>query len=423
MYQTKIIATFTALMMFASLPLTAKETPLEEKVILQIQNQNYDKVAGLLIKEKLSLQKMEKLARSAQSAPLFQAVRMTKSLKKLVPKENTVSLLKTALFIETKLPQNKPHLSQQTTKLPYTIEVDSQSKQPFIVLEGKRNWLGKGKKKVVAKALLYKHRNPQVVARAVQSIPMERELKITKNLQGKAGIFKTHGFVQHKSHGKKYTTVYSKLYRSGSLRTVFDRDARFSLREKIRIAYQISQGLYSLHKRAIVHCDLGARNYLIDIPRGKAGSRAIEATIADLGRAEFTKSMGHPKAQGNMSYAPPEGLKRKELHPKDYFASDVFAVGCVFYELFYGKKPSWHTQSLSKDHSKPVKTQFKKLVGQIKCATAARRSKLKQQRRDSKEQFEYLVLQMVHTDSKRRPTAKKLCREFSKLHKVEKACL
>ncbi len=328
---------------------------------------------------------------------------------------------KCALFIETKLQKyvksHKNYISKQSSGLPYSIEYDPQRKASFIVINDKNTYIGKGKKKLVFKAIHYNHRHPKVVARATDQVKNSTEHRLTKKVHGKPGIFKTVGFGTNKKKGKHFCTIYSKLYRPGSLQDAMDNKHRLSIYEKMKAAHGVLQGLDTLHSQGIVHRDLGARNYLIDIPKGKPGKRDVSAAVADLGRATYARRAANTKVQGNTTYTSPEGLFVKKMKGKDYYKSDVFATGCMLYRLFYGEKAPWQDRSYVKDVKGSLKSRYTTMKHRIKHATKKRRNRLfaKGHKLSSKEQFELLILKMLHTNPDKRPTAKQLVAQMKKI--------
>lgn len=327
-------------------------------------------------------------------------------------------ILQTTKFIESKLPrlikQKKYYFSKRNTSLPYALEYDPKVKSTYILLEGKKAMLGEGRKKVVTKAIRYSRKRPKVVARAVQTLPMAQELKMTKLLQGKKGVFEVLGITKRRARGKTYHTIYSPVYKHGTFRALFKKGRHFSLYEKSKMAYHIMQGIESLHKRGIVHRDLGARNYLIKLPKGERGKRQAVACIADLGRAIHAKRLVKgDSVQGTPSYIAPEGLDLRKLKAKDYFATDIYAIGCVMYELFYEKTFPWHSKAFLRK-----KSGYKKYVRCLEEVTRRRRWELsKLGKRNCSQQFEFLVLRMLNADPKKRPKASYLRSQMGKLYK------
>lgn len=385
---------------------------------------------GRYVKRRLgstvTLSELHNIAVKQKSKSLLRASLATKNFKKIKSDlgVSTGAFFQIALFIETDLKKyiahNRNFLPKSVTKLSNAIEHDPKGKRTFIVLDhSKKNFIGEGAVKTVYKSILYHPKMPEVVARGEQSRAIKREIQITRLLQGSSGIFSIKGFGKHKEHGKEKIAIYSKLYHPGALQTAFEKGEKFSLYEKMSIALNILKGLDALHSRHIVHRDLGARNYLIDIPHGKAGKRKIVAGIADLERANFSREVADTKVQGNTKYTAPEGLFRSQMKGSDYYASDVYAVGLVFYRLFYGKIPVWQDTSYVKEVFGNVSFRHKQLVCRIERATGARKNHLARKaswgKISKKEAFEYMILRMVDPNPKKRGTAKELRAKMERL--------
>jgi serine/threonine protein kinase len=332
-------------------------------------------------------------------------------------------LLETVNFIETKLPelvaQKKHYFSKDSTGLPYSIEYDLDLHTCFIILEGENAYLGRGKKKVVYKAINYKPNDSTIVARAEDCTRNVTELNHTKNMNGAEGMFETVGFGRRKENGKRYATIYARLYNKGSLENAFRQGVKLSNYEKMKVALNILKGLESLHTAGLVHRDLGAKNYLIDVPKGKPGKRDVVAVIADLGRTSVAADSAGTRVQANTSCTAPEGLYLDKLKGEDYYKTDIFAVGCLFYRLFYGPKAPWQDFSYVKDVKTPVAKRFHTLSHRVKAHTVPQRKKLVKLHQTEKlspvQKFEYLILQMLHTSPEKRKTAHELRVKMEKI--------
>jgi serine/threonine protein kinase len=309
---------------------------------------------------------------------------------------------KTATYIETHnihgyLPKSKSHLA-----------IEKCSSNTFIVLDGKRHYLGRGTHKKVYKAIHYKD-DPEVVARGVEKTKEYREYVLTKKLQGKPGIFSVVGMGKYKKKGKVHRTLYAKLYRSGSLHDVLEKRIKLSLYEKVKLAQDMLTGVKSLHDEKIVHLDLAARNFLVDIPKGKPGKRSVVAAVADLGHALYVKDAWKTKVSGNTRYTAPEGLFINKMKRKDYYKTDIYAVGCVLYWLKLGKRPSWCEKCYVNGYDVPgsLKKRYWLLKKAIKQGTKKRRHYLAQGllKRTPAQQFEHLILKMLHTNPNKRGSA------------------
>jgi len=426
-YHIQLLSALASLLTFSSVDAAQSQKKLKFSQDMQnhIQHKNYKRLDGVLKKsatKKKTLATIKHAAKSSNHPELVSAIRANNRLQTKKYGMDQGNFLKTAYFIETRLPKivkkKNYYITKKKSGLSNNLEHDPSRKATFIILEGKKAQLGKGKKKLVTKAIYYNDAHPEIVARGEQSVPMKRELQVTKKLQSKPGLFQTYGFGKHKAHGKKYTTIYSKLYSPGSLHSALEDKTKFSIYEKIKIAKDIVRGLHSLHKRGLVHRDLGARNYLINIPKGKRGKRNIEACIADLGRTDYTKNVKDSKVQGNTSYTAPEALYRSKLSKKDYFKTDTYAVGCVLYWLFHEKRARWQDMSYVKDTKRPLKTRYHELVHRILKATDSRRKSLdKKKHLSPKAELEAVILNMVDPYPAKRKSAAQLSKRLDALFK------
>ncbi|KAJ3565872.1 hypothetical protein NP233_g7362 [Leucocoprinus birnbaumii] len=102
---------------------------------------------------------------------------------------------------------------------------------------------------------------------------------------------------------------------------------------RLPFAGDIIRGLDYLHNAAIVHGDLKAKNILI--------SEDKRALIADFGLSTVTKTRSMPstiaQAGGTMHWMAPELLINDDF--PSTVKSDIWAFGCVCYEIFTGHTP------------------------------------------------------------------------------------
>jgi serine/threonine protein kinase len=102
-----------------------------------------------------------------------------------------------------------------------------------------------------------------------------------------------------------------------------------TLDEKLGIAQQVCEGVALAHSREIVHRDLKPANIHI-LPSGKV--KIMDFGLARLSGSEMTST---GMVMGTPHYMSPEQVKGQKADAR----SDVFALGCVFYELLSGRKP------------------------------------------------------------------------------------
>ena len=428
-FTTCIISCITS---FVSLN-AAMPADMQNQIRADLAAQKYRDL-GFFIKEKLdqqivTLKELRKIAQKQQANNFIRAIDATNNfLKEGQNLELTTGdFLRIALFIETDLQsyiaRQDYYLQKSRTGLPRIIEYDPSNGATFIVADGIPSaFLGQGARKTAYKAILYNNAAPKIVVRAEQHGGMD-EAKFTKTLRGSQGIYTMEGLASHERRGKNYTTIYSQLYNAGDLQKAFDENIQFSLVEKMRIAYNILQGLEALRSKNIVHRDLGAKNIFLNRSQLKQGQQRIDAVIADLGCAKRTRQMSEKRAQVSFKNTAPEGIFFDKLRGADFFATDLYAAGLVLYRLIYGKYAKWQEKQIHGSHDH----KYHRLTCKINQKTRSRRDYLLNQQSlgltSSEEDFELIVLRMVSPNPKKRRTAARLLQDMQRIYDTERDCI
>ncbi len=118
-----------------------------------------------------------------------------------------------------------------------------------------------------------------------------------------------------------------------SLRERLDREGKLSVDEGIRLTDQVASALSYAHEHGVVHRDVKPENIML------AGDQAI---VADFGIARAVQAAGGEKltgtglAIGTPAYMSPEqSMGQEDVDGR----SDVYALGCVVYEMVAGRPP------------------------------------------------------------------------------------
>ena len=127
--------------------------------------------------------------------------------------------------------------------------------------------------------------------------------------------------------GKIYMAM--ELLDGSDMKQAIARRAPLSLDEKLSIVDQIAEGLAFAHAHDIVHRDLKPANVHL-LSNGQA--KIMDFGLARLGGSEMTR-VG--MVMGTPHYMSPEQVRGERADAR----SDVFALGCVFYELLTYRKP------------------------------------------------------------------------------------
>ena len=126
-----------------------------------------------------------------------------------------------------------------------------------------------------------------------------------------------------------------------SLRQVMDKlpEGRMDLSVAARIVANVAAGLHAAHeledsdgtKLRVVHRDVSPQNILI--------SKNGHVKVADFGVAKAQGQLHRPtetgEMKGKLAYMAPEQVTAKDIDQR----ADIFALGCVLYEVTTGRRP------------------------------------------------------------------------------------
>jgi serine/threonine protein kinase len=131
--------------------------------------------------------------------------------------------------------------------------------------------------------------------------------------------------------GEEHDKIYMamELLEGNDLKHAIAKGKLPNLDQKIDLMAQICDGLAFAHQHEIVHRDLKPANIHLQ-PNGQV--KIMDFGLARLGGSEMTRT---GMVMGTPHYMSPEQVRGERVDAR----SDVFALGCVFYELLTGRKP------------------------------------------------------------------------------------
>ena len=119
-----------------------------------------------------------------------------------------------------------------------------------------------------------------------------------------------------------------------SLRAKLDRERQLGLHEALRIASDVASALDFAHRKGIVHRDVKPENILLD--------QSGKVMVADFGIARAINTAGDERLTktgltlGTPTYMSPEqATAERDIDGR----SDIYALGCVLYEMLAGTPP------------------------------------------------------------------------------------
>jgi eukaryotic-like serine/threonine-protein kinase len=118
-----------------------------------------------------------------------------------------------------------------------------------------------------------------------------------------------------------------------TLRDRLKRERQLPLDDAIAIACDVAEGLQYAHDHGIVHRDVKPENILLQSGRAIVADFGIARAVTASAKESLTSS---GVVIGTAQYMSPEqGLGERDIGSR----SDIYSVGCVFYEMLVGEPP------------------------------------------------------------------------------------
>ena len=155
------------------------------------------------------------------------------------------------------------------------------------------------------------------------------EIKTTANLQH------PHILPLHDSGEAEGIVFYVMPYVEGeSLRDRLVREKQLPVDDAVRIAREVLSALDYAHRHGVVHRDIKPENILLHEGQALVADFGIALAVSSAGAGTRMTETG--MSLGTPHYMSPEqAMGEKEITPK----SDVYALGCVLYEMLVGEPP------------------------------------------------------------------------------------
>ena len=363
----------------------------------------------------ITLQDLQKLSHAFPGTPFASAVKGTKNI--LALPEKTGLTLKVAfpivLFAETSLSEEilKGKEYWPSHEFGRELQYDQETKRLFIHLGTKGvKPIKVGRMKTITKTIRYDRSTPVIYARAVSEYDLSNEFKVLLKLEKFRNVLHPKALLTHfdPSKQKKYMTVIEPIYHPGSLQSVLNnRSLKLTFKERAVIACDVVTGLAVLHHVLYVHRDISPKNFYVNIEGKKPNQRKIDVALAGVGKGLPICFAYRVNVQKNTSYLSPEGFFRSKMMGCDYLKSDIFAVGCILWQLFYGKMPAWAKKQYFQEKRLPLTKRYSKHLALLNRTRAKPLKYLQSKQKQGvplsiQDRFLEMILQMTDPDPEKR---------------------
>jgi serine/threonine-protein kinase len=162
------------------------------------------------------------------------------------------------------------------------------------------------------------------------SVGAERFLQEIKTV---AGLTHPHVLPLHDSGETDGLLYFVMPYVEGeSLRQRLERDKQLPIEEAISIAQEVAGALDHAHRHEVIHRDIKPANILLEEGHAVVTDFGVARAINEAGGEKVTAT---GMAVGTPAYMSPEQASGEEVEAR----SDLYALGCVLYEMLAGEPP------------------------------------------------------------------------------------
>jgi eukaryotic-like serine/threonine-protein kinase len=168
-------------------------------------------------------------------------------------------------------------------------------------------------------------------------------------------------FVNNAGRVERRAYLVMELLRGATLRTLMSSDPedRPTLREAVKIAAEIGDGLGYAHRNGVVHRDVKPANIFVETSPGPIGARFGRVRVVDFGIAkgigvnqndEDLTQVG--SILGTAKYVSPEQVEGHAIDAR----SDIYSMGVLLYEMTTGQVPFLGANDMARTPTCPQRT-------------------------------------------------------------------
>ncbi len=157
--------------------------------------------------------------------------------------------------------------------------------------------------------------------------------RFLREIEAVAGLTHPHVLPLYDSGDADGLLYYAMPYVEGeSLRQRLHRDTQLPIEEATRIAREVADALDHAHRHGLIHRDIKPGNILLEEGHAVVTDFGVARAISEAGTEKVTAT---GMAVGTPAYMSPEQAAGEEVDER----SDLYALGCVLYEMLAGEPP------------------------------------------------------------------------------------
>ncbi len=157
--------------------------------------------------------------------------------------------------------------------------------------------------------------------------------RFLREIETVAGLTHPHVLPLYDSGEAGGLLFYTMPYVEGeSLRQRLDRERQLPVEEAVRIAQDVADALDHAHRHGLIHRDIKPGNILLEEGHAVVTDFGVARAISIAGTEKVTAT---GMAVGTPAYMSPEQAAGEEVDAR----SDLYALGCVLYEMLAGEPP------------------------------------------------------------------------------------
>jgi hypothetical protein len=173
--------------------------------------------------------------------------------------------------------------------------------------------------------------HPRIASDAGARARFEREARVASALSHESAVA-----VYDFGEDEELVYLAMELLRGSTLRERIEGDEPVSVAEALTIAARIADVLTVAHRLPLVHRDLKPANVFLEEEEGESRVRVVDFGLAFIaGESRADRMTAHGVVTGTPEYLSPEQARGEQVGP----ATDVYALGCILYELVTGRVP------------------------------------------------------------------------------------